>query len=238
MSLKIIQKKNLYEEIVDQIIIYINNEKLEPGDKLPSEDKLAAKFKVSKTAVREALSILASKGIIKKRPGVGSIIQVVNGSTFVEGVTTQLIFNQQSLREILEFRRVIEVEAAGLTAERATKEQAAKIQAAHLELINKNKSGEIGIQEDFDFHYQIIVSSNNSIFLTVFDAISPKILEAIKISKNQSVMLSQQYITDTHEEHERILNAILSGDANKARMEMSAHLQKNEEKLWNNELNA
>lgn len=236
MSFKSIQKKNLYEEIVHQIIQYINNEKLKPGDKLPSEDKLVDLFKVSKTAVREALSILASKGILEKRPGVGSIIQEINGSTFIEGITTKLILNQQSLREILEFRRVIEVEATELAAERATKEQVNKIKNAHLELINKNKNGEIGIKEDFNFHYHIIVASNNSIFLTIFDAIAPKIFEAIKITKKQSVMLSQQFVTDTHEEHEKIFNAILSGDSIKARFEMLNHLQKNEEKLWTNEL--
>jgi len=236
MSLKSIQKKSLYEEIVQQVIQYIKNENLSPGDKLPSEDKLVALFQVSKTAVREALSILASKGIIEKRPGVGSIIQEITGSTFVENITTQLIFNQQSLQEILEFRRVMEVEATGLAAQRATKEQMKKIKKAHLDLIAVNNKGEIGIDEDFNFHYQIIVASNNSIYKTIFDAISPKIFEAIKITKKQSLMLSQSYITATHQEHEAILNAILAKDVNKARSEMLNHLQKNEEKLWSNEL--
>ncbi|MED4205894.1 FadR/GntR family transcriptional regulator [Neobacillus mesonae] len=236
MNLTSIQKKSLSEGIVIQIIQYIRNENLKAGDKLPSEDRLVEKFHVSKTAVREALSILASKGILEKRPGVGSILKEVTGSMLVEDLTTQLIINKQSLREILEFRRVIEVEAAGLAAERATEEQMIKIKEAHLELIYQNQNGEIGIQEDYRFHYLIVVSSNNSIFETIFNTISSRIFEAIKITKKQSVMLSQQYITETHEEHQRITDAILSKDPNSARLEMLNHLHKNEEKLWNNEL--
>ena len=236
MSLKSIQKKSLYEEIVYQIVQYIKDEKLAPGDKLPSEDKLVEVFKVSKAAVREALSILASKGIVEKKPGVGSILQEVSGTTFIENITTQLIINQQTLQEILDFRRIVEVEAAGLAAERASKEQISSIKKAHTNLINKNQQDQIGIKEDFYFHYHIIVSSNNSIFLSIFDAISPKIFEAIKITKKQSVLLSRQYVIEAHEEHERILNAIICRDPHQARQEMLHHLLKNEEKLWTNEL--
>ncbi|RFU70302.1 FadR family transcriptional regulator [Peribacillus saganii] len=236
MDLKSIKKKNLYEEIVYQIIQFTQNENLKPGDKLPPENKLMDLFDVSKTSVREALNILATRGIIEKRPGVGSILKEVTGSVFVENIANRLIMGEQALREILEFRRVIEVEAAGLAAERATKEQINKLREAHLNLIKANENGGIGIEEDYLFHYIIIISSGNSIFSSIFDTISTRFFEAIKITKNQSVMLSQQYITDTHKEHQKILEAIEAKDAYAARSEMLEHLQKNEQKLWSNEL--
>jgi GntR family transcriptional repressor for pyruvate dehydrogenase complex len=54
LSFEVIRKKNLYEEIVTQIIRYIQEKNIKPGDKLPSENELVDIFKVSKTAVREA----------------------------------------------------------------------------------------------------------------------------------------------------------------------------------------
>jgi GntR family transcriptional repressor for pyruvate dehydrogenase complex len=123
MAFEVIKKKNLYEEIVTQIIRYIQEKNIKPGDKLPSENDLVEIFKVSKTAVREALSVLAAKGILEKRPGVGSILKVLTGSTFIEPITSKLIAEEQTLREILEFRRGIEIESVALAAERANEEQ-------------------------------------------------------------------------------------------------------------------
>ncbi|MEH6855611.1 FCD domain-containing protein, partial [Priestia megaterium] len=94
----------------------------------------------------------------------------------------------------------------------------------------------IGIEEDYRFHSLIIISSGNSIYQTIFDMISPKFLEALRVSKNQSKRLSKSYLEDTHQEHERILNALKKRDAVEARLAMLDHLEKNETKIWNHDL--
>jgi GntR family transcriptional repressor for pyruvate dehydrogenase complex len=231
-----IKKKSLYEEIVSQIIRYIQENDINPGDKLPSENELVEMFQVSKTAVREALSVLAAKGILEKRPGVGSILREMAGSSLIEPITSKLILEKQSLREILEFRRGIEVESAALAAEHANAEQLEAIENAHFELIEVNRNGGLGIEEDYLFHYLIIISSGNSIYEWIFDLISPKFLEAMKISKSQSKQVSERYINEAHTEHERIVKALKNKDPNEARLAMLEHLQKNELKIWTNEL--
>ncbi|MBP1154271.1 MULTISPECIES: FadR/GntR family transcriptional regulator [unclassified Paenibacillus] len=236
MTFQSIRKKNLYEEIVSQLIQYVQREGMKPGDKLPTENELVDMFQVSKTAVREALSVLAAKGMLEKKAGVGSILKEVTGSTFVDQITNHLIVGEQSLREILEFRRAIEVEAASLSAERASSEQIEAIENAHLQLIDMNRKGGIGIDEDFRFHYLIIMSSGNSIYESIFDFISGRFLEAIKISKTQSKELSKRYLEEAHGEHERILRAIKARDPEEARLAMLEHLQKNETKIWSHEL--
>jgi GntR family transcriptional repressor for pyruvate dehydrogenase complex len=100
-----------------------------------------------------------------------------------------------------------------------------------------NRNGGIGIEEDYRFHYLIIISSGNSIYEMIFDLISPKFLEAMRISKNQSKKISERYIYEAQEEHERIVKALKNKDPNEARLAMLEHLQKNEIKIWNNELN-
>jgi GntR family transcriptional regulator, transcriptional repressor for pyruvate dehydrogenase complex len=233
-----IKKKSLYEEIVSQIIRYIQEKNINPGDKLPSENELVEMFQVSKTAVREALSVLAARGILEKRPGVGSIVRELTGSSLIEPITSKLILEKQSLREILEFRRGIEIESVALAAERINNEQLEALETAHLELIEVNRVGGLGIEQDYRFHYLIIISSGNSIYENIFDLISPKFLEAMRISKNQSKKVSERYVTEAHEEHERIVNALKNRNPNDARLAMLEHLQKNEIKIWNHELDA
>ncbi|WP_028401533.1 FadR/GntR family transcriptional regulator [Ectobacillus panaciterrae] len=236
MALEVIKRRNLYEEIVSQIIRFIQEKNIKPGEKLPSENELVEIFQVSKTAVREALSVLVAKGIVEKRPGVGSILKELNGGTLIEPITSKLIMEKQVLRELLEFRRGLEIESAALAAERATNEQLEAIENAHLELIEVNRKGEIGIEEDFRFHYLILISSGNSIYENIFDSMSTKFMEALKITKNQSKKLSKLYLEEAHVEHERILNALKQRNPAEARLAMLDHLHKNEIKIWNNEL--
>jgi GntR family transcriptional regulator, transcriptional repressor for pyruvate dehydrogenase complex len=236
LVLRNIKKRNLYEEIISEIIQYIQEENIKPGDKLPTENEFVEIFQVSKTAIREALSVLVAKGIIEKRSGVGSILKEINGSKVIEPFTQKLMMEEQTLKEILEFRRGIEIEATALAAQRASREQLEAIENAHLELIEVNHNGGIGIEEDYRFHSLIIISSGNSIYQTIFDMISPKFLEALRVSKNQSKRLSKSYLEDTHQEHERILNALKKRDAVEARLAMLDHLEKNETKIWNHDL--
>lgn len=236
MAFTSIQKKKLYEEIIAQIIQYIETEQLKPGDKLPSENELTELFQVSKTALREALSVLAAKGMLEKRPGVGSILKEVTASALVEQITTKWIVGTQTLREVLEFRRGIEVEAAALAAARASAEQLEAIESAHLELIETNFQGGIGIEEDYRFHSLIILSCGNAMYEKTFHSISPMFFESMAISKVQSLEVSRRYFTESHEEHHRILMALRQQNPDEARAAMLDHLQKNESKIWSHQL--
>lgn len=236
MAFKIINRKKLYEEIVAQIVDYIQKEKLRPGDKLPSEDELTDSFKVSKTVVREALSVLAAKNIIEKKPGIGSLVKKINGATMLDQVTNKLIMGKETLKEILEFRRGMEIESAALAAERITDEELKAIIEANQQLIETNAKGGLGIEEDFLFHYLIILSSHNSIYERMFDIMSPYFLEAVKITKLQSKSLSYHYLKVAYEEHLEIIKALKEKDVHNARLCFYEHLKKNEEKLWNNHL--
>lgn len=236
MEFRNIKKRNLYEEITNHIVRFVDEHGLQPGDKLPTENEMVKIFGVSKTAIREALSVLAAKGIIEKKAGVGSILIERNSLDLLEKATHQLKMQKQTLQEVLEFRRGIEVEAAAFAAQRATEEQLQAIENAHRELIEINNNGGVGIEEDYRFHYLIILATGNSIYETMFDIIAPHYFEAIKISKTQSQRLSNSYLQEAHTEHQAILNALKSKDEETARIAMLKHLLNNETKIWSNEL--
>jgi DNA-binding FadR family transcriptional regulator len=231
MGLKPIRKKRLFEEIIIAVEKYIRDEKLLPGEKLPPEGDFADKFQVSKTAVREAMLVLQSNGIIDTRPGAGIFLKEA-GETIAQKVTRNLM-DKEELREIFEFRRSLEVEAAALAAVRAEKEDLRSIRNAQERLEKANRNGELGVEEDYMFHSFVIQACHNSLYQSVFDSISEKFQEGIGISKMQSMRIPGQF-EEGNKEHRQIIEAVLKKDSQAAAEAMRNHLLKNERKFWDN----
>ncbi|MDM5340453.1 FCD domain-containing protein [Fictibacillus enclensis] len=232
MGLKPIKKRRLFEEIIVAIEEYIEEEDISSGERLPSENELASLFQVSKTAVREAMSVLQANGIIEKRSGAGIFLTDLHGDTIAGRVTSNLL-SQKDYREILEFRRGLEVEAAALAAVNATEEDLSAIREAQRKLLEAQTTGRLGLEEDFLFHYSIILASHNSIYKEVFDNVADKFEEGIRISKLQSSKVPGRFV-EVYEEHNDILEGVKSRDPKKAADAMRNHLIKNEKKIWSN----
>jgi GntR family transcriptional repressor for pyruvate dehydrogenase complex len=231
LSLKPIKKKRLFEEIILAIEQYIKNEDIKPGGKLPSENELSTIFEVSKTAVREAMSVLQANGLIEKRTGAGIFLKELDGNNSVSERLFKSLFQNSQIIEVLEFRRGIEVEAVSLAALRATVNDIKKIKRAHEKLIIEYKEGRLGLEEDYNFHYAIILASHNSIYKDVFNKIASKFEEGMRISKLQSAKVPGRF-EQTNKEHEDILMAITKKDPELAAEAMRHHLLENERKIW------
>lgn len=232
MALKPIKKKKLFEEIITAIENYIHVEDISPGDKLPSENELSAIFQVSKTAVREAMSVLQANGIIEKRSGAGIFLKDIGGESIGERVTNHLL-NSKELLEILEFRRGIETEAVALAADRATEKDMRLILQSHEKLKEAHRNGELGLEEDYMFHYSIILASHNSIYKEVFDIVAEKFEEGMRLSKMQSSTVPGRFQA-VMMEHEKIIEALHNKDSKAAADAMRVHLIQNENKILSN----
>ncbi len=229
LAIRPIRKKRLFEEIILAIEEYVRDNKISPGEKLPSESSLAAMFDVSKTAIREAMSVLHINGIVETRSGSGTFLKEVQNG-ILDNIIQGLI-NKDELVEILEFRRGLEVEASALAAMKATTKDLEVIETAHNSLIEVNKSGLMGVHEDFLFHYSIVLASHNSLYINVFDSLASKIKEEIRISKMQSAKISGRYSV-IHKEHTDIFEAIKNENFEKASFAMRQHLVSTEKKIW------
>lgn len=234
MALKPIKKRRLFEEIIVAIEQYIEEEDITPGDRLPSENELTTLFQVSKTAVREAMSVLQANGIIEKRSGAGIFLKDLQGESIAGRVSNQLL-NQKDYREIMEFRRGLEVEAAALAAVKATEDDMRMIREAEKKLWEANATGTLGLEEDYMFHYSIILASHNSIYKQVFDNVAEKFEEGIRISKLQSSKVPGRF-KEVYEEHNDIVEGLKNRDPKRAAEAMRNHLVKNEKKLWSNHI--
>lgn len=216
-------KKKAYQVIVDQINEYFLNGKLKPGDKLPTERDLASRFNVSRTSVREALRKLEIKGIIEIKQGSGSFIKTSEVLAVEEISSTIMNAEKKLIYEMLELRRMLEVECASLASQRATSEDLNRIREA-LEMMDHAKNDvELGLQADLNFHISIVYASHNSIFLQLIKTLSGHMQDTIRATRRQR-LANHERNQDTINEHKEIYLAIATGDAGQAAQLMEKHI--------------
>ncbi|HEX6922797.1 MAG TPA: FCD domain-containing protein, partial [Bacillales bacterium] len=123
--------------------------------------------------------------------------------------------------------------AAALAASRADQKDLHSIESVQEKLERANRNGELGVDEDYMFHYSIIEACHNSLYKSVFNSISEKFEEGIGLSKMQSARMPGQF-EEGNREHRRIIEALLKQDSQEAAKAMRDHLVNNERKVWDN----
>lgn len=223
MDFKPIKTKKIYEEIVEQIKQMIVHGNLSPGDKLLPERELAEKLQVGRSAVREAYRSLEAIGVIEIKPGEGTFVREMGSKSMTDIISLAVLTGKNSIAELLELRKIVEVEAAALAAQRRTEEDMQMIQLALNEMANDIQKGNLGDASDIKFHYAICAAAHNSLLIKLMSSIS----ETMK--KEMFTVREKLYKTPgtparLFEEHKNIFEAIKKGDEHEARKTMFINL--------------
>lgn len=153
--------------ISDQVASELESRILEgvfkPGDRLPSERELAIKLGVSRPSLREAMQKLVSKGMLTTRHGGGSYVTDRLEAPFVDPWQEMLSGHPMLQTDLLEFRHMLEAQAAGLAAERATDADIKRLDDAYaaLERDYSNDNFAECIEADVTFHQVIAETAHN-----------------------------------------------------------------------------
>jgi DNA-binding FadR family transcriptional regulator len=200
------------------------------GDLLPKASDIAGRFDVSHGVVRECLLLLQDRRLVEVRHGHGAIVKSEHDwDRFDEDVLAALLGGPRSaevLREYLECRRILEVEAAGLAAERATPEALERLSRAfrRMELTaegaRNNPAGErLYHDADVAFHRAVVRATGNPVLGRMTEPIH-RALAATFGTLARPRMRFERGLP----EHERILEEIRAQQPDKARAAMRAHL--------------
>ena len=142
-----------------------------PGDTLPTEPEVQAEFGVSRTAVREAIRLLAAKGLTASRPKVGTRVRpAADWNMFDADVLRWQVEHGPSdefVNALFEMREIVEPSASSLAAERATADDIAALSAAMDGIDKHARGGAEQIASDIDFHMAILNASRNPILISV-----------------------------------------------------------------------
>ncbi|MGR4971738.1 FadR/GntR family transcriptional regulator [Pseudomonas sp. LARHCG127] len=205
--------------------------RLRGGEQLPTESALMLTHGVSRTVVREAMSRLQAAGIVETRHGIGTFVR---GSTlslgaFIDPATLGIITDSLA---IMEFRIGLEVEAAGLAAQRRSPDQLAGLRALLDQLGQPAVSVNDRAALDFQFHLGIAQATGNhyiaDTLLNLGEVIIPRSrLDSARLFHDEPLHYEQRM----QSEHEQIFQAIFNQDAECARAAMRLHLQDSREYL-------
>ncbi|MBP6009016.1 MAG: FCD domain-containing protein [Rhodoferax sp.] len=136
---------------------------LKPGDRLPSERTMALEMGVSRPSLREAMQKLVSKGLLTTRHGGGTYVTDQLDAQFVDPWTDMLKGNPLLHRDLLEFRQMLESQAASLAADRATDADISRLDVVYAALEASYEQDDLAhcINADVAFHQAVAEASHN-----------------------------------------------------------------------------
>ena len=220
---KPVKTKKIYEEVIEQVKKLIIDGKLQPGDKLLSERELAEKLGVSRASIREAFSALEMMGVITIRPGEGSFVRQVSYEGMLEPLSFLLQVDIDNEMQLLEVRKILEVEVAILAATRATAEDVEAIKKALNTMVDEVNSGEVGDIADAEFHFAVVKAAHNPILITLINTISDLMANTVRFSRRKIFMV-ENMPTMLYDSHCLIFQAIIDRQPQKAGRLMHEHL--------------
>lgn len=189
------------------------------GDTLPIEPELAAILGVGRNALREAVKVLAGKGLISTAPRSGTKVRPredwnILDPDVLSWYSACEINSPQFILDLTEMRRIIEPEAAELAAMRAERSNIAQIMSAYeaMEKSIKDDDAEAYMIADIDFHDAILMATHNAVLANLRNAITAFLKVNFTVTAKAPTAAA-----DNLERHRKIAWAIAAGDCKKAR---------------------
>lgn len=218
MSFKVINKKSTLEIIIQQIKNQIKKGILKPGEKLPSERKLADLLGVSRASVREAIQALAFSGYLEVIQGKGTYILEI-ASKYDEIVNFFSEFSNYSLDSLMEARIMLEGEFARLAAVNASREEIDVIERVFNEICNSKDTNTFFVK-DLQLHLTIAKATHNPIM----NGLMKIIVEMLYKETQKIIEISEDTRENTIETTRDLVQAIKKRNAEQAKELMSKHI--------------
>jgi len=216
-----IPRNKVYQEVARQLERRITEE-LKPGDLLPPERELVQMLGVSRGSVRDAIRSLELMGLLEPRQGIGTVV-CRPGAMPSNPLANALLDKRKMVAELLDVRKMIEPPLAARAALHATRDEISEMQDILVRQEAKVRRGELGIEEDSEFHYSIALASNNSAILKVVDVL----MDLLRETRERSLQVEGRQ-EKSLAGHQRILSALKRGNAAAAEAAMRRHLQETE----------
>lgn len=206
----------IYNHIESQII----QGELKSKDKLPTESELCEQWQTSRSSVRQALERLLALGILHKVRGGGTYVSAPDQSIFTDPLMPFVLFRDESLESILEFRKILEVGTIRLSAVFRSPENLEELGQLILAMKEPSINSESYAVLDLRFHMEIARASQNQIAVNVYQML------ASILKKHQSELNRLLGMSFSVKEHENILLALKEGSPELSAYFMEKHLMR------------
>lgn len=211
----------LHGTVARDLGIRIVSGALQPGDILDGEIAASVQFNVSRTAYREALRILAAKGLVHSRPKIGTQVSPRSDWQLLDPDVLAWTFSgepdAQVIQSLFELRRIVEPDAARLAAIRRTDAQLARMKSGLEGVAEHSFATERGRCCDEQFHFALLEASGNDFVISLTRGVAAAI--AFTTAFKQDRLPAPH---DALPMHWRVYEAIAAGDAQGAHDAMAA----------------
>jgi GntR family transcriptional regulator, transcriptional repressor for pyruvate dehydrogenase complex len=209
------------EQVVSFVRTLIDRGQLRPGDRLPAERELATQIGVSRPTVRAGLRALSAMGVVQSRHGSGTYIPDGPPTLGTGPLSFLAALHGFTREEMYEARRILEVGAAGLAAERATPDHVATLADEVASLFASLGTPLVFLVHDIKFHREVAAASGNPIVASLVEMVSALYYERRRDTAERA---SERDLRDAAEMHRRIYQSIRARDPQGARTAMNEHL--------------
>jgi GntR family transcriptional repressor for pyruvate dehydrogenase complex len=223
MPIRAISRSNVHDDIRDRISTYIQENGLQPGDRLPGEETLATRLGVGRPAVREALRALEAVGAVETRKGVGRFIGTFAAASYIRNFTSEALVQSFTESEIAETRCLLEIAAIPEAVTRMTDVDLREIQDLLAGMRAKVEAGERHLDEDIGMHRVFMRHTENHLIATMLDAV-------YALMSQRSAANAWLQLPDRREraridlaEHTRLAEAVLARDSQLAQQRLIEH---------------
>jgi GntR family transcriptional regulator, transcriptional repressor for pyruvate dehydrogenase complex len=217
------REASLASRVTSHLEGLIVDNQLRPGDRLPSERHLAQQFGVSRTVIREAVRSLAARGLLDVRSGSGTVVGALPFDSAAESMGLLLNLGITSgridLDKVMEVRRMLEVEIAGLAACHATPQDIASLVAILSEAESGFEDEETFVRTDVAFHAALARATQNELFLVLLASIGDVLVQLRHLGWRTPGAATRALAY-----HRKVLESVKAGDVNGARQAMDAHM--------------
>jgi DNA-binding FadR family transcriptional regulator len=218
-SVKKLKARGLHELVIDEIGTRVLSGEFVPGSPLPAEMALCESLGVSRTALREALRVLASKGLVEPRRKIGTVVRPMTDWNFLDADVLSWRLDgrdpERVIDELYELRLLIEPMAASLAARHATKADLQILRAAYKEMREAGDDGERIAAPDLKFHQAIIAASGNRLFSSL-----AKVVRAALAVNFELVREAPSGHPSSMPAHKKVLDAIAAQSPAAAKLAM------------------
>lgn len=223
MSKKIIKNltslsnRSISDTLLNKLIDMIMDGTIEPGYVFPNENAMCEQLNIGRSTLRETYKALMVLGYIT-RTKTGTYVN--DNDQIIASTPIDSMMKKSDLRDLWEFREMLEVEAAGLAAERATDLGLSSLQG----IVDKMKQNSTDIkfltQSDGKFHYGIIEMSENALIKNTMIAVTSGMEKTAYSGYQNDVSIINHSIIA----HQKIIDALKTRDKRLARAAMRAHI--------------
>lgn len=202
----------LHASVVQQIGMRIVQGGFLPGEVLPNADDSSEMLGVSRTVLREAIKVLAGKGLVESRPKTGTRVRPRAEWNFLDPDVLAWRYagpiTPDDVKALFELRRAIEPMSAALAAQRATPEQVVELNAALVEMEALVDDGDLFAKPDLVFHQTILRMTGNELIGSLAALIETALITSFRLSNDNP--RGQRHSLP---EHREVAERIAAGDA-------------------------